>query len=126
MKIVNADECVGIQISSPYQRQIKVLFAPDSDVQEATMSQVTLFPEGQTDYHAHDRCEFIYIISGKAILVLENKELLLQSDMALYVSPDEKHKLINASNEPVKMVTFFVPPYSSEELYEACRSRSSR
>ena len=123
MKIVNADECLGVQISSPYQRRIKVLMAPDYDVQEATMSQVTLLPQGQTDYHVHDRCEFIYIISGKAELKLESETLSLQPDTALYISPDEKHKLVNTSNEPVKMITFFVPPFTAKELYEACLRR---
>lgn len=121
MKIVKADECQGVQIPAPYRRQIKVLMAPDvNGVKEATLSQVVLPPEGQTDYHDHDRCEVIYIVSGRAILEIEGEKVQLVDDTAVYISSGEKHRLINDSNQPLKMITFFVPPFEAKELYQTC------
>lgn len=121
MKIVKAEESKGIRVPAPYERQIKVLMAPDCNgVKEATLSQVILPPGSQTDYHDHDRCEFIYIVSGNAVLEWEEKKFQLTADTAIYISPKEKHKLINVLDEPLKMITFFVPPFESKELYEIC------
>lgn len=122
MKMVNAGECEGFKVPTPYQREIKVIFAPDkNDVQEATLSQVVISPSSKTNYHAHDRSEIIYIISGEGICEYEEgRQLMLQPDVALYIAPGEKHMLINNSSEPLKMITIFVPPYSKKELNDRC------
>jgi mannose-6-phosphate isomerase-like protein (cupin superfamily) len=121
MKAVKARKCRGVEIPVPHHRIIKVLFAPDKEnVSEATLSEVAVFPGGKTHYHSHNRSEFIYIISGKGLCECDGKAISLEQGIALYIEPGEKHMLVNTYDEPLRMVTFFVPAYSAKELCEAC------
>ena len=67
MKLVKAWEEEGVKIPEPYARTIKVLLAPDKGgIEELTFSFALIDPDGQTDYHAHDRPELIYVVSGRS------------------------------------------------------------
>ena len=121
MKFAWSREEKGVEIPAPYQRTIKVLFAPDKEnIKEATLNQVVIAPMSKTHYHCHNKAEFIYIISGEGIYNYEGKKFELYPDVALYIPPEEKHSLVNTSEKPLKMITFFVPSYNAEELYNSC------
>ncbi|HHF58669.1 MAG TPA: hypothetical protein ENL44_00505, partial [Thermoplasmatales archaeon] len=68
MKLVRVWEEKGVEVPEPYRRRVKVIFAPDKEgVQELTFSHAIIPPGSKTDYHAHDRPELIYIVSGEGI-----------------------------------------------------------
>ena len=93
MKVVRSWEEPGVLVDAPYQRNIKVLFAPDkNDVPELTFSHAIIYPHQQTDYHKHDRPELIYIVSGRGVSVCEGVETPIQADMALWVEAGEVRK----------------------------------
>jgi hypothetical protein len=53
MRIAKVEEEKGITVPAPYERTIKVLFAPDRrGAAELTFSHVTIPPGGGTDCHA--------------------------------------------------------------------------
>ena len=53
MRAAKVEEEEGITVPSPYDRTIKVLFAPDRQgAAEMTFSHVTIPPGGGTDCHA--------------------------------------------------------------------------
>jgi mannose-6-phosphate isomerase-like protein (cupin superfamily) len=121
MKFVKAWEEEGVVVPPPYQRRIKVLFAPDKEgVNELTFSHAILYPGGKTDYHAHDRPELIYVVSGRGIAVCEGEERPVEADVVLWVEKDEKHQMINTGSETLKLATVFIPPYTAAENYERC------
>jgi mannose-6-phosphate isomerase-like protein (cupin superfamily) len=121
LKIAKAWEETGVEIPSPYRRQIKVLFAPDKEgVEELTFSHAILPPNGRTDYHVHDRPELIYVVSGTGVCVHEGEETIVQEDIALWVPKGEHHQLINTGNEPLKLATVFVPAYTANQNYKRC------
>lgn len=121
MKIVKAWEEAGIEIPSPYRRQIKVLFAPDKEgVDELTFSHAILPVGGQTDYHLHDRPELIYVVSGNGICVHEGTKTPIQEDVVLWVPAGESHQIVNSGETPLKLATVFVPPYKAAENYKRC------
>jgi mannose-6-phosphate isomerase-like protein (cupin superfamily) len=121
LKLVKAWEEQGVQIPAPYQRQIKVLFAPDKEgVEEITFSHAILPPNGRTDYHSHDRPELIYIVSGKGVCVHEGEETPIQEDVALWVPAGEKHQMINSGDIPLKLATVFIPAYKASDNYSRC------
>jgi mannose-6-phosphate isomerase-like protein (cupin superfamily) len=121
LKIVNAWEENGVEIPSPYRRQIKVLFAPDKEgVEELTFSHAILPAGGRTDYHLHDRPELIYVVSGKGICVHEGEETPIQEDVALWVPAGEHHQIVNRGEIPLKLATVFVPAYKAAENYKRC------
>jgi len=121
LHIVKAWEEQGVKIPSPYSRTIKVLFAPDkSGVNELTFSLAIINPGGQTDYHAHDRPEVIYVVSGRGIVLCEGRSYPLQGDVALWVPAGEKHQIKNVNAETLKLATVFVPAYTAEDSYRRC------
>jgi mannose-6-phosphate isomerase-like protein (cupin superfamily) len=121
LKLVKAWEENGVEIPSPYRRQIKVLFAPDKEgVEELTFSHAILPPSGRTDYHVHDRPELIYVVSGTGICVHEGEETIVQEDVALWVPKGEYHQLINTGDVPLKLATVFVPAYTANQNYKRC------
>lgn len=121
MEIVRAWEEAGVKIPPPYSRTIKVLMAPDkSDVEELTFSFALIDPDGQTDYHIHDRPELIYIVSGQGVSVCEGESIDVREDVVLWVRAGERHQLKNTGAEILKLATVFVPAYYAEENYRRC------
>ena len=92
MKLVKAWEEEGVEIPAPYQRRIKVLFAPEKEgVEQATFSHAIVSPLGRTDYHQHGRPELIYVVTGQGICVHEGGETPITADVAMWVPASEKH-----------------------------------
>jgi len=121
LKIVNAWEEEGVKIPAPYSRTVKVLFAPDRHgVNELTFSFALIDPGGQTDNHAHDRPELIYVVSGRGIALCNGRSHEVQSDVILWVRKGEKHQFKNTGAETLKLATVFVPPYTADENYRRC------
>ncbi len=121
MEIVRAWEEEGVKIPAPYSRTIKVLFAPDKqNVEELTFSFALIDPGGQTDYHAHDRPELIYIVSGQGVSTCDGESIEVQSDMVLWVRTGEYHQMKNTGAETLKLATVFIPAYTAETNYARC------
>ena len=121
MEIARAWEETGVKIPAPYARTIKMLFAPDKgDVSELSFSFALIDPGGKTDFHAHDRPELIYIVSGRGLAVSEEGEVEVQGDMVLYARAGEKHQMVNTGAETLKLATVFVPGYTAEFNYRRC------
>jgi len=123
MRLVKPWEEEGVEIPAPYQRKIKVLFAPDKeDVHELTFSHAILPPQGRTDYHDHDRPELIYIVKGEGICVdNDGNRVPIKEDMAMWVPAGEKHQVINTGYEEIKLATIFIPAYTAKDNYARCR-----
>ena len=121
MKLVKAWEEQGVEIPAPYQRRIKVLFAPDKEgVEELTFSHAILPSQGRTDYHTHDRPELIFVVSGEGICVHEGIETPIKEDVAMWVPAGEKHQIINTGYSPIKLATVFIPAYTAADNYRRC------
>ncbi|MEK7407583.1 MAG: cupin domain-containing protein [Acidobacteriota bacterium] len=121
MKLVKAWEEQGVEIPAPYQRRIKVLFAPDKEgVEPLTFSHAILPPGGRTDYHIHDRPELIYVVSGEGICVHEGQQTPITADVAMWVPAGERHQMINTGYGPLKLATVFIPAYTAAENYKRC------
>jgi len=121
LEIMNAWEETGVKIPPPYSRTVKVLFAPDkAGVEELTFSLALIDPGGQTDDHAHDRPELIYVVSGRGVVLCEGRSHPVQSDVVLWVRAGEKHQVRNTIAETLKLATVFVPAYTAEANYKRC------
>lgn len=121
MEIVKAWEEKGVKIPAPYSRTIKVLLAPDKkNVEELSFNFALIDPGSQTDYHAHDRPELIYVVSGRGLCVCEGESFKVQGDVILWVRAGEKHQVKNTGAETLKLATAFVPAYTAEFSYARC------
>jgi mannose-6-phosphate isomerase-like protein (cupin superfamily) len=121
VELVKAWEEAGVKIPAPYARTIKVLFAPDKgNVPELTFSFALIDPGGQTDYHAHDRPELVYVVSGRGTCICEGESADVQADVVMWVRQGERHQLKNTGAETLKLATVFVPAYTAEANYARC------
>lgn len=121
MKFVECWKETGVTVPAPFQRNIKVLFAPDKEgVEECMFSQALIYPHSQTDYHKHDRPELIYIVSGKGKSVCEGEERDVCTDVVLWIEKDEMHQMINTGDETLKLATVFIPAYTADMNYSRC------
>ena len=127
MKLVRACEEAGVTIPDPYRRTIKILLAPDKgDVPEIMLSHVTIPPGGHTDYHDHDRPELIYVVAGTGTAKCEGEDVEIGPDTAMWILAGEKHEVRNTGDEPIVIVTVFVPGYTAQSAYAACLDRAKQ
>ncbi|KUO67817.1 MAG: hypothetical protein APF77_12285 [Clostridia bacterium BRH_c25] len=121
MKISRAWEEQGVTIPAPFNRTIKVLFAPDKEgVKEITFSHALIHANSSTDAHTHDRPELIIIVSGRGIAVCNGVKTPVETDVALWIEAGEEHQMINTGYETLKLATVFLPAYTAEENYSRC------
>ena len=127
MKLVRAREEEGVTIPEPYRRTIRILLAPDKeDVPEIMFSHVTIPAGGHTDYHDHDRPELIYVVSGRGMSKCEGEDVELGPETAMWVLAGEKHEVRNTGDEPMVIVTVFVPGYTAQSAYQSCLDRAKQ
>ena len=127
MKLVRVAETKGVTIPDPYRRTITILLAPDKeDVPEIMLSHVRIPPGGHTDYHEHDRPELIYVKEGKGVSKCEGEEVDIGPDTAMWVLAGEKHEVRNTGEEPMIIITVFVPGYTAESAYASCLDRAKQ
>jgi quercetin dioxygenase-like cupin family protein len=123
MRVVKGWEEEGITIQEPYKRTIKTIFSPDEEkggIKELLFTHAILYPHSQTDYHTHDRPELIYVVYGRGVSICDDKEIKIQTDMALWVLAGEKHQIKNTSDETMKLATMFVPGFSGTDNIKRC------
>ena len=107
----------GVTVPVLYNIHIKIVLAADKrNVEEITFSHVAIYPHSKTDYHSYDRPELIIIIGGRGKSVCDGQETQVEPDMALWVKAEEKHQMINESDEMMKLLTVFTPAYKAEDL----------
>jgi len=117
LELIRCKDEPGYTVSAPYQRNIKILLAPDRrDCPELTYSHAILYPHSQTDYHQHDRPELIQVLSGFGVFVCNGEEYAVEPDVAIWVRTGEMHQMVNNSDETMKLATVFVPAYATDEL----------
>ncbi|MDD3116653.1 MAG: XRE family transcriptional regulator [Victivallaceae bacterium] len=68
--------------------------------------QMTLkpFSESNSGFSQHFEEEIAYIVEGEAVMVFEHEEFLLKQEDTIRILPSRKHKLRNASPNPVKVL----------------------
>ena len=118
MKLVKAWEEKGVEMPQPCRRLVKILLAPDKEAVEELLFSTAVFPPGgRTDYHAHDRAETIYVVSGEGVCLHDGESTPIRGDMVMYVSAGETHQIVNTGYEPLKVVAVFVPGFSATSHY---------
>jgi mannose-6-phosphate isomerase-like protein (cupin superfamily) len=96
------------------------LWPDKGDVAELLFTQALIYPKSSTDYHTHDRPELIYVVSGRGMARSSEGETPICADMAIWAEADELHQIINTGDETLKLVTVFVPPYTTKQNYDRC------
>jgi mannose-1-phosphate guanylyltransferase/mannose-6-phosphate isomerase len=63
----------------------------------------------------HKRAEYWTVLKGVALVTCDNKEFQLQPNESTYIPVGSKHRLTNASNEPVEVIEVQIGKYLGED-----------
>jgi quercetin dioxygenase-like cupin family protein len=82
-----------------------------SDNPYANVNVIQVPPGRQVGRHHHpQQFETIWVISGKAILTLDQTEVSIRDGQIIAIPTGLEHALRNESQELVQLLTFFTPP----------------
>ena len=100
MKYLNGNEDKWIKGKS-YQKRILLSNATKN---LNIIEDVIVHPHGEVPVHAHDYAsEIFYIVSGKAIMIVGNKEFEVKHRDTIFIDKKEPHGFRNESDEELKM-----------------------
>ena len=89
----------------------KVLISEETGSQDLHLGIAELDPGDKHLIHHHQReSEFYYIISGKAIIILDEKEFNAERGTTFYIPAGMKHGIINNGNECLRFLYGFNYP----------------
>lgn len=68
------------------------------------IEDVVVKPHGKVPAHAHNyTSEIFYIVSGKAIMIVDDKEFEVKHKDTVFIDKNESHGFRNESDEELKM-----------------------
>ena len=76
-------------------------------------------PGSQVPYHYHENRESVIIaISGEATEIVEGEEIPIEAGCILYISPGEKHMVVNRGDKDFRFLEFFTCPPLTADFVE--------
>ena len=98
----------------------RVVLKGDEDYAEVqSWAEVIYKPHGGSNRHYHHtRTEEYFIISGQAIVEIENTKHYLEAGEYLKILPGERHQVVNVSqNEALKIIVKCQPAWSEDDFH---------
>lgn len=95
----------------------KILFNPEDFIQPGHLLQVVTIPpqtKQRVHYH-HKQTEVFYVLSGEALLTINNIEYVTKPGDAFICSPGDKHNLWNKSQEKYEILVFKIDLQKNDE-----------
>lgn len=101
-----------IQMANPTPGEIHRLdlVTPEKGAKELGGFLVIILPGGEIPYHYHEKREsLLFLIKGEATEIVEGKEYPIKAGEVLSLPANEKHKIINRSDEDLRYLEFYAP-----------------
>jgi len=77
----------------------------------ASVNVIQVPPGGEVSRHHHaQQIETIWVITGNAILTLDQTEVSIKDGQIIAIPIGLEHALRNEDQSPVELLTFFTPP----------------
>lgn len=98
---------------TPTSRNPKVLkqtMLQKGEIQNlANFSKVVFKPKQEDPEHSHKEItEIIFILEGRGIITIDNKEYKLKPNIFIIINPYEKHKLSNNNNQDLILLALAI------------------
>ena len=84
--------------------KIRVLVGPEIGAPNFVMRLFEIGPGGQTPLHSHEWEHEMFVLSGEGACVLEDKEVPLASQDAVFMPGGEKHCFRNTGDETLRVI----------------------
>ena len=110
MELIRTEEMVQVVNPTPGERYRKDLVTSEHKAKILGGFLCIIPVGGEMPYHYHEKREsLLYIIKGEAVEVVEGKEHPVKAGDILFIPVNEKHKIVNRSDEDLRYVEFFTP-----------------
>ncbi len=112
MAVVNTWEVKGTMVPKPFERMLKVCMSPeDGSTKDFTLIVSLISPRSSTSYHSHaEGGELMFVVTGRGRVTIEGNESPIGADTAVFAPLGVRHRLVNDSDETMKVICVFVPP----------------
>ncbi len=70
-------------------------------------------PGGHTAYHSHPFEHLVYVVQGKGLLLLEDREVHFEAGDVLYVPPNVWHSFVNDGDEVLRFLCIIPVLYAT-------------
>lgn len=96
---------------------IREILAPrNSEVKRQSLAEATLPPGAQTQAHAHPQTEELYyILTGEAIMAIEQEKRSVVAGDAIAISPGKRHQIRNTGDSALVFLCCCVPAYEDAD-----------
>ena len=110
MEILKTDDFIKMDNPNPDERYRLDLVTSEQKAKELGGFLVILPAGNEVPYHYHEKREsLIFIISGEATEILEGEEFSIKAGDVLFIPVNEKHAMVNRSDNDVRYLEFFTP-----------------
>ncbi len=112
MAVVQTWKVEGTKVPKPFERVLKVCMSPEEgSTKDFTLIISLISPKSSTNYHSHDDGgELMFVVTGRGSITIEGKDKEIEPDTAIFAPLGVRHRIVNASDETMKLVCIFVPP----------------
>jgi mannose-6-phosphate isomerase-like protein (cupin superfamily) len=94
----------GVEEEGATNTTIRVLLGPDLDVPNFVMRFFEIGLGGQTPFHEHPWEHEMFVVSGRGVCVLEDREVPLEPQDAVFMPGGEKHCFRNTGDETLRVI----------------------
>ena len=84
-----------------------------AEVRKAQAAEMVLAPgeaEGNSGNYHRGADQWLYVISGKGIAIIEGRRITLKRGVFIVVERRERHEIRNTGNTLLKTLNFYYPP----------------
>lgn len=115
MKLIRSDEKQW-QDKEGYSKKV-ILNGADLDFPGALVQQIKIKPGETAASHYHQKqTEIFYFLNGNGYFIVNGEKISLQAGDALVVEPNDKHTVINETNQDFLYVAFKLN-YAEQDLF---------
>ncbi|HPC28346.1 MAG TPA: cupin domain-containing protein [Candidatus Methanomethylicus sp.] len=127
MAVVNTWEVHGTKVPKPFERVLKVCMSPEEgSTKDFTLIVSLISPRSSTSYHSHDEGgELMFVVTGRGSVTVEGKDRPIGADTAIFAPLGVRHRLVNDSDETMKVICVFVPPLPPRYVERVIREEAS-
>ena len=119
------NEWEGVQVQ-PYERggavggSVRVVIGPEDGAHDFTMRYFEIEPGGQSSFDRHEHDHGVYILKGRAKVLIGWDVHDVGSGDVVYIAPNEQHQFESIGEEPLGFLCVVPPKDDPGEQKEQC------